>query len=77
MDANNKLIQRVKNPVNSQDGVNKQYLESQLASKSDTNTVILRDGSQSMSGDLNFNGYKIINVKDASHNQDAVTLKAS
>ena len=38
MNANNKLIQRVKNPVNSQDGVNKQYLESQLASKSDTNT---------------------------------------
>ena len=75
MDANNKLIQHVKNPVNSQDGVNKQYLECQLASKSDTNTVILRDGSQSRSDDLDMNNFQISNVKNATHNQDAVTLK--
>ena len=75
MDANNKLIQRVKNPVDNQDGVNKQYLKSQLASKSDTNTVILRDGSRSMSDDLDMNNFQISNVKNATHNQDAVTLK--
>ena len=50
-------------------------LESQLVNKSDTNTVILRDGSQSMSNDLNMNNFQISNVKNATHKQDAVTLK--
>ena len=37
--------------------------------------MILRDGSQSMSDDLDMNNFKISNVKNATHNQDAVTLK--
>ena len=111
--GNNKITQ-VGNGSQSTDIVNKGYIDTELVAKPNLNQVILRDGSQYMTGDLNMSQNKIVNcgppsnsfdvtrksyvdnqfsrclrldgsnnmnnlqiknVKDATHNKDAVTLK--
>ena len=74
-DFGNNKITKVGNGSQSTDIVNKGYIDTELAAKPNVNQVILRDGSQRMIGTLNMNNFKITNVKDATHNQDAVNLK--
>ena len=62
----------VGNGSNSTDVVNKGYIDTQLFSKPNVNQVVLRDGTQDMTGNLNMSQEKIINcalpsdVKDVS-----------
>ena len=45
-----------------------------INSKAEKTDVILRDGTQSMSDNLNLNNHNIINLKDASNDNEAVNL---
>ena len=49
-------------------------LDIAINSKAEKTDVILRDGTQSMSDNLNLNNNNIINLKDASENSQAVNL---
>ena len=62
-------------PTGTRDVTNKAYVDSEVGKKPDINQVILRDGSNTMTSVLDMNNQRIINVKDATHNQDAITLK--
>ena len=55
--------------------VSRKFVKDELNKKPNINQVVLRDGSQDMNGNLNMNNQQIKNVKDATHNQDAITLK--
>ena len=61
--------------------VTKKYVDDENAkqdiainSKAEKTDAILRDGSQGMLDNLNLNNHNIINLKDASENNEAVTL---
>ena len=45
-----------------------------INSKAEKTDVLLRDGTQSMRADLDLNNHNIINLKDASENNEAVSL---
>ena len=62
-------------PSDVKDVSTKGYVDTEVAKKPNTNFVLLRDGSQNMTGNLNMNNFKITNVKDATNNQDVTTLK--
>ena len=62
-------------PTGTRDVTNKAYVDSEVGKKPDTNQVILRDGSNTMTSVLDMNNQRIINLGNATHNQDAVTLK--
>ena len=62
-------------PTGTRDVTNKAYVDSEVGKKPDINQVILRDGSNTMTSNLDMNNQQIKNVKDATHNQDAITLK--
>ena len=113
LDMNNHFITNIKDPVNSDHGVNKKYVDNQLAKKLDMNTTIdmkdnaitnvkfpvnqkdvatveyitqritnsqknylKLDGTTSMSGDLNLNNNKIINLQtDYRDSKSAVNVE--
>ena len=65
----------VEDHIISGSGVTKIYVDNENAkqdiainSKAERTDVILRDGTQSMSDNLNLNNHNIINLKDASKN---------
>ena len=62
-------------PTGTRDVTNKAYVDFEVGKKTDINQVILRDGSNTMTSNLDMNNQQIKNVKDATHNQDAITLK--
>ena len=62
-------------PTGTRDVTNKAYVDSEVGKKPDTNQVILRDGSNAMTSVLDMNNQRIINLGNATHNQDAITLK--
>ena len=62
-------------PTGTRDVTNKAYVDFEVGKKPDINQVILRDGSNTMTSNLDMNNQRIKNVKDATHNQDAITLK--
>ena len=68
-------ITRVGNGSQSTDLVNKGYIDTELFGKPNVNQVILRDGSQDMTGNLNMSQKKIINCGPPSGNYD-VTRKS-
>ena len=74
-DFGDNKITKVGNGTQSTDVVNKGYVDTELFAKPNVNQVVLRDGSQDMTGNLDMNNQQIKNVKDATHNQDAITLK--
>ena len=74
-DFGDNKITKVGNGTQSHDVVNKGYIDTELFSKPNVNQVVLRDGTQDMTGNLDMNNQQIKNVKDATHNQDAITLK--
>ena len=109
LDMNNHFLTNIKDPVNSDHGVNKKYVDNQLAKKLDKNTTIdmkdntitnvkfpvnqkdvatveyitnsqknyiKLDGTTSMTGDLNLNNNKIINLQtDSKNSKSAVNLE--
>ena len=113
LDMNNHFITNIKDPVNSDHGVNKKYVDNQLAKKLDKDTTIdmkdnaitnvkfpvnqkdvatveyitqritnsqknylKLDGTTSMSGDLNLNNNKIINLQtDYRDSKSAVNVE--
>ena len=109
LDMNNNFITNIKDPVNSDHGVNKKYVDNQLAKKLDkgakidmknnaitnvkfpvnqkdvatveyiTNSqknYLKLDGTTSMSGDLNLNNNKIINLQtDSKNSKSAVNVE--
>ena len=113
LDMNNHFITNIKDPVNSDHGVNKKYVDNQLVKKLDKDTTIdmkdnaitnvkfpvnqkdvatveyitqritnsqknylKLDGTTSMSGDLNLNNNKIINLKtDSKNSKSAVNVE--
>ena len=62
-------------PTGTRDVTNKAYVDSEVGKKPDINQVILRDGSNTMTSNLDMNNLRIINLGNATHNQDAITLK--
>ena len=62
-------------PTGTRDVTNKVYVDSEVGKKPDINQVILRDGSNTMTSVLDMNNQRIINLGNATHNQDAITLK--
>ena len=109
LDMNNHFITNIKDPVNSDHGVNKKYVDNQLAKKIDKDTTIdmkdnaitnvkfpvnqkdvatveyitnsqknyiKLDGTTSMSGDLNLNNNKIVNLQtDSKISKSAVNVE--
>ena len=109
LDMNNHFITNIKDPVNSDHGVNKKYVDNQLAKKLDNDTTIdmkdnaitnvkfpvnqkdvatveyitnsqknylKLDGATSMTGDLNLNNNKIINLQtDSKNSKSAVNVE--
>ena len=112
LDMNNHFITNIKDPVNSDHGVNKKYVDNQLVKKLDNDTTIdmkdnaitnvkfpvnqkdvatveyitqritnsqknylKLDGTTSMSGDLNLNNNKIVNLQtDSKNSKSAVNV---
>ena len=113
LDMNNHFVTNIKDPVNSDHGVNKKYVDNQLVKKLDKDTTINMkdnaitnvkfpvnqkdvatveyitqritnsqknylklDGTTSMSGDLNLNNNKIVNLQtDSKNSKSAVNVE--
>ena len=109
LDMNNHFITNIKDPVNSDHGVNKKYVDNQLSKKLDKDTTIdmkdnaitnvkfpvnqkdvatveyitnsqknylKLDGTTIMSGDLNLNNNKIVNLQtDSKNSKSAVNVE--
>ena len=81
-DINGKLLTNVAGPANGDDATNKNYVDTEnakqniaiadKASKSDLNSKLNIDGSNSMTSDLNLNNNKVINISGGTNNGDAV-----
>ena len=81
-DINGKLLTNVAGPANGDDATNKNYVDTEnakqniaiadKASKSDLNSKLNIDGSNSMTSDLNLNINKVINISGGTNNGDAV-----
>ena len=84
-DINGKLLTTVAGPFNGDDATNKNYVDTKnsqqyiaiadKASKSDLNSKLSIDGSNSMNANLNLNNNKIINLKNGTDNGDAVNYR--
>ena len=70
-DFGDNIITKVGNGSQSTDVVNKGYIDTALAAKPNTNQVVLRDGSQDMTGNLNMSQKKIVNLADPTGRNDA------
>ena len=81
-DINGKLLTNVAGPANGDDATNKNYVDTEnakkniaiadKASKSDLNSKLNIDGSNSMTSDPNLNNNKVINISGGTNNGDAV-----
>ena len=74
-DFGDNKITKVDNGTQSTDVVNKGYVDTELFAKPNVNQVVLRDGSQDMTGNLNMSLNKIINCGQPTGTRD-VTDKA-
>ena len=70
-DFGDNKITKVGNGSQSTDVVNKGYIDTALAAKPNVNQVILRDGSQDMTGNLNMSQKRIVNLADPTGRNDA------
>ena len=70
-DFGDNIITKVGNGSQSTDVVNKGYIDTALAAKPNVNQVVLRDGSQDMTGNLNMSQKKIVNLADPTGINDA------
>ena len=81
-DIDNKRLTNVSQPTDGSDATTKAYVDSEnakqdiaiadKASKNDLNTKLNIDGSKSMTGDLNINNNKIINLSEGTDSNDSV-----
>ena len=73
LDMDNNLIQNVNNPINSDDCSNKKYVDDEIAKfpVTDTSPFVKLDGTRQMTGDLDMNTHKIIDLKDPVNDNDA------
>ena len=69
LNMNNKQIVNLADPIGINDATGKGYVDRLFLDS------LRLDGSSQMSGDLNMNNQRIINLGNATHNQDAITLK--
>ena len=70
-DFGDNIITKVGNGSQSTDVVNKGYIDTALATKPNVNQVVLRDGSQDMTGNLNMSQKKIVNLANPTGRNDA------
>ena len=70
-DFGDNKITKVGNGSQWTDVVNKGYIDTELFSKPNVNQVVLRDGSQDMTGNLNMSQKKIVNLADPTGINDA------
>ena len=70
-DFGDNKITKVGNGSQSTDVVNKGYIDTALAVKPNVNQVVLRDGSQDMTGNLNMSQKKIVNLANPTGRNDA------
>ena len=80
-DIDSKRLTEVAAPIDKNDAATKEYVDDEntrqdiaINSKAEKTDVLLRDGTQSMLDNLNLNNHNIINLKDASENNEAVTF---
>ena len=70
---NNKKIINIGNPTDKKDAVNKEYVDNENARKADRSEVLLRNGSQNMTGNLSMNGNRIFTLPIPTGPQQPVT----
>ena len=76
LNMSNNKITHLATPTNSNDCVNKSYVDTKLATKANSITsqnYVKKDGTVAMTGDLNLNNNKIINVSDPQSDKDSAT----
>ena len=72
---NNNSIYGIGNVKNDTSAVNRKYVNDELDKKPNTDTVVLRDGSQTMTGNLDMNNERIINVANPISETDVVNKR--
>ena len=72
---NNNRIYGIGNVENDTSAVNRKYVNDELDKKPNTDTVVLRDGSQTMTGNLDMNNKRIINVANPISETDVVNKR--
>ena len=72
MNMNNKKIINLQAPTNNTDAATKKYVDDKSTNPQDLSPFLKKDGSDSMTGNLNMIGHKIINLEDPVSDNDAV-----
>ena len=73
INMNNEKIINIGNPTDKKDAVNKEYVDNENARKADRSEVLLRNGSQNMTGNLSMNGNRIFSLPIPTGPQQPVT----
>ena len=73
LNMDNKSIIHLRPPTNPTDAATKKYVDDNKSSAPDLSPYLKKDGSVSMTGDLNVAGQKIINLKTPTLDSDATT----
>ena len=75
MNMNNKKITNLQTPTNGTDAVTKKYVDDKSTNPQDLSLFFKKDGSAPMTGNLNLNENKIVNLEDPASDNDAVNKK--
>ena len=75
MNMNNKKITHLQTPTNDTDAATKKYVDNKSTNPQDLSPYLKKNGSVSMTGNLNMSGHKIINLEDPSPDSDAANKK--
>ena len=75
MNMNNKKIFNLQTPTNNTDAATKKYVDDKSTNPQDLSPFFKKDGSISMTGNLNLNGNKIVNLEDPASDSDAANKK--
>ena len=75
MNMNNKKIINLQAPTNDADAATKKYVDDKSTNPPDLSPFFKKDGSIPMTGNLNLNGNKIINLEDPASDNDAANKK--
>ena len=75
MNMNNKKIINLQTPTNNTDAATKKYVDDKSTNPQDLSPYLKKDGSAPMTGNLNINGNKIINLEDPASDNDAANKK--
>ena len=75
MNMNNKKIINLQTPTNNTDAATKKYVDDKSTNPPDLSPFFKKDGSAPMTGNLNLNGNKIINLEDPASDSDAANKK--